>query len=90
MYDRAFMGRLMIEKFGEKGMANRYQWDAVFEDGDLYKSGFGGQGLYVSPARDMVVVWFGTGDGSTYEEPMARAIVRHYGVESSSAPKSGK
>jgi len=90
MYDRAFMGRLMTKKFGEKGMANRYQWDAVFEDGDLYKSGFGGQGLYVSPARDMVVVWFGTGDGSTYEEPMARAIVKFYDSGRTPAPTPGK
>ena len=37
-----------------------YQWDAVTEDGDFLKSGFGGQGLYVSPSRDLVVAWFGT------------------------------
>jgi len=78
MYDKAFMGQLMIKKFQEKKITNHYQWDAIFEDGDMYKSGFGGQGLYVSPTRDMAVVWFGTGDGSTYEEPMARAIVQHY------------
>jgi hypothetical protein len=78
MYDKAFMGQLMMKKFNEKNIVNAYQWDAIFEDGDMYKSGFGGQGLYVSPSRDMVIVWFGTGDGSTYEESMARAIVQHY------------
>jgi CubicO group peptidase (beta-lactamase class C family) len=78
MYAKAFMGQLMIKKFQEKKISNHYQWDAIFEDGDMYKSGFGGQGLYVSPSQDMVVVWFGTGDGSTYEEPLARAIVQHY------------
>jgi CubicO group peptidase (beta-lactamase class C family) len=78
MYDKAFMGQLMMKKFNEKNIVNAYQWDAIFEDGDMYKSGFGGQGLYVSPSRDMVVVWFGTGDGSTYEESMVRAIVQHY------------
>ena len=39
---------------------NSYQWDIVTEDGDFFKGGFGGQGLYVSPSRDLVVVWFGT------------------------------
>ncbi len=37
-----------------------YQWDAVTEDGDFYKGGYGGQGLYVSPARDLVVAYTGT------------------------------
>jgi len=37
---------------------NSRQWDAVFVDGDLYKGGARGQGLYVSPARDLVVAWF--------------------------------
>jgi hypothetical protein len=37
----------------------------------------------------MVVVWFGTGDGSTYEEPMARAIVKHYKSGRLPAPTSG-
>ena len=49
--------------FAENGGApigNAYQWDAVFEDGDLYKSGLLGQGLYVSPETDTVVVWFST------------------------------
>jgi hypothetical protein len=30
------------------------------EDGDFYKGGFGGQGLYVSPARDLVIAYTGT------------------------------
>jgi CubicO group peptidase (beta-lactamase class C family) len=41
---------------------NGWQWDAVWEDGDFYKGGFGGQGLYVSPARDLVIAFFGTPD----------------------------
>jgi CubicO group peptidase (beta-lactamase class C family) len=36
------------------------QWDFVMSDGDLFKGGFGGQGLYVSPARDLVVAFAGT------------------------------
>jgi CubicO group peptidase (beta-lactamase class C family) len=40
------------------------QWDVVTTDGDFYKGGFGGQGLYISPSRDLVVAWFGTGPAS--------------------------
>ena len=77
MYDKAFMGQTMQKKFGETDMSNRYQWDAVFADGDFFKSGFGGQGLYVSPKNDTVVVWFGTNDSKGGEEAMARTIVKH-------------
>ena len=34
-----------------------YQWDYVHPDGTLYKGGWGGQGLIVNPARDVVVVF---------------------------------
>ena len=44
---------------GEKYYSS-YQWAAVYEDGDLYKSAHGGQGLYVSPEKDLVIAFFGT------------------------------
>ena len=34
-----------------------YQWDYVHPDGTLFKGGWGGQGLIVNPARDLVVVF---------------------------------
>ncbi len=34
---------------------NSYQWDIVTSDGDFYKGGFGGQGLYVSPSKNLVI-----------------------------------
>ena len=37
-----------------------YQWTAVYEDGDFFKVAHGGQGLYISPAKDLVVAFFGT------------------------------
>lgn len=45
------------------------QWNRVYADGDLFKSGFGGQGLYVSPGRDLVVAFAGTplADGTVNE-----------------------
>jgi CubicO group peptidase (beta-lactamase class C family) len=41
---------------------NTYQWDKVMEDGDFYKGGFSGQGLYISPSRNLVMAFFGTAD----------------------------
>ncbi|MEE4360629.1 MAG: serine hydrolase domain-containing protein [Pseudomonadales bacterium] len=39
-----------------------WQWDLVWPDGALYKGGYSGQGLYVDPARQLVMAWFGTGE----------------------------
>jgi CubicO group peptidase (beta-lactamase class C family) len=63
-----------IKRFGEAPLSFHWQWDAVFADGDLWKSGFQGQGLYVSPKRDLVVVFFST----TYNNlpGYARAIAK--------------
>ena len=44
----------------------------------MYKGGIGGQGLYVSPSRDLVINWFSTGDGPGKEETMVRAIARSF------------
>jgi CubicO group peptidase (beta-lactamase class C family) len=41
-------------------LTNSWQWDAVWPDGDFYKGGFHGQGLHVSPSRDLVIAFFGT------------------------------
>lgn len=38
---------------------NSYQWDYVMPDGDFYKGGYGGQGLYISPKRDVIVAFAG-------------------------------
>jgi len=75
IYLKGFVGREMQESFPDiKGLANRYQWDIVFPDGDFFKAGVGGQGMYVSPSADTVVVWFSTGKQA--EEILARAIVK--------------
>lgn len=34
------------------------QWDAVWDDGDFFKSGMNTQGIYVSPERDLVIASF--------------------------------
>jgi CubicO group peptidase (beta-lactamase class C family) len=77
IYYGHYLGDAMKRSFPEEtNLTNRYQWDAVFPDGDIYKKGVGGQGLYISPARDVVVAYFCTGDGSNQEETMARAIAK--------------
>ncbi len=57
---------------GEPARHNTYQWDFVMEDGDFFKSGYGGQGLYVSPARDLVIAFFGTLDKNGHSNEMTR------------------
>jgi len=46
--------------FSDEQKNNGYQWDEIYDDGDFYKHGHGGQGLYISPARDLVIAFFGT------------------------------
>lgn len=41
-------------------MCNAYQWDIITTDGDFFKSGADGQGLYISPLKDVVIAFFGT------------------------------
>ena len=36
---------------------NVYQWDMVYQNNDIYKGGWAGQGLIVNPIKDYVVVW---------------------------------
>jgi len=47
---------------GEAARHNSYQWDFVMNDGDFFKGGYGGQGLYISPSRDLVIAFFGSFD----------------------------
>jgi len=54
-----------------------YQWDLVFNDGDLFKAGRYGQGIYVSPETDTVVVWFSSVYmNEVYVPGFAREIVK--------------
>ncbi|WP_204113424.1 serine hydrolase domain-containing protein [Shimia biformata] len=50
----------LTDEFGEEPKYNSMQWDAVFEDGALYKHGNVGQGIYVDPERDFVGVYYST------------------------------
>ena len=43
---------------GASPKSNSRQWDAVFDDGAMFKGGLFGQGLYVSPENDLVIAFF--------------------------------
>lgn len=75
-YTKGTIGRRMAAIFGESGITNAYQWDAVFTDGDIYKGGMNGQGLYISPADDIVIAWFANGYTATPVEAIARSLVK--------------
>jgi len=46
----------------EAARRNSYQWDFVMNDGDFFKGGFAGQGIYISPSPDLVIAFFHTFD----------------------------
>lgn len=78
IFNDALMGKMIIEAIGERPRHNTYQWDVVMEDGDFFKGGYGGQGLYISPTLDLVVAAFSSGVGHESVEVLAyaRAISR--------------
>ncbi|HEY9290859.1 MAG TPA: serine hydrolase domain-containing protein [Microlunatus sp.] len=47
------------------------QWNLIHADGDLFKSGFGGQGLYVSPANEVVIAFTGIPDSQGHTNRLA-------------------
>lgn len=74
LYERAMATRETQDPNAEK-RCNSRQWDAVWEDGDMFKGGARGQGLYVSPARDLVVAWYSTTSENGWTN-YARAIAQ--------------
>jgi len=69
-------GPRLLRSFGPAVYGAAYRWDALFSDGDLYKGGHGGQGLYVSPETDSVIAWFAAAPGQeAWLAAFARALV---------------
>lgn len=58
IYDDPITAEHLVD--GEPPRHSTYQWDIVMSDGDFFKEGGGGQGLYISPSRDLVIAYFGT------------------------------
>lgn len=72
---RGFDGPVFTERLNDRIEGNSRQWDAVFADGDFYKSGLMGQGLYVSPDRDLVIAYFSVSPQASihrYVRPIAK------------------
>ena len=53
-----------------------YHWDVIFEDGDFFKEGFGGQGLYISPTKRLVIAFFSTSKDETNNNMNMSSLVR--------------
>lgn len=61
IFDRGAYGRRDLESLAPaRPTHNAHQWDFVMPIGDIFKGGFGGQGLYISPVNDLVIAFFGT------------------------------
>jgi len=74
LFERAMATRDTPDPDTEK-RCNSRQWDIVWKDGDMFKGGARGQGLYVSPARDLVVAWYSTTSENGWTN-YARAIAQ--------------
>jgi len=54
-------GPVFMDRLGDDTVKTAArQWDAIWEDGDFFKSGLNSQGLYVSPERDLVIAYYST------------------------------
>ena len=57
IYGEDYMSKRLHKDFGEGGFGASYQWDAVFSDGDLYKSD--GQ-VSASTCHRKLIRWWST------------------------------
>jgi len=77
IFDRGPTGAEILAALrGEHPKFNSYHWDYVMDDGDFYKGGYGGQGLYISPGRDLVIAYFGVPFDEKMESHDLQAISR--------------
>lgn len=77
VYGKDYMSERLIHDFDESGFGASYQWDAVFKDGDMYKSGRFGQCLYVSPDTNTVIVYYSSAyQAEVWVHAYAREIVK--------------
>lgn len=84
---KSYIGSVYTERLNDTIRGNSRQWDTIFEDGDFFKSGLMGQGLYVSPDRDLVIAYFSTNPNSgliqRYLRPLAES--EYFNAESKKA-----
>ena len=76
------VGKVMQHSFpDEMGPRNRYRWDAIRSDGDLYNGDGGGHGIYISTSRDRAVLYgrwreSGSGQGPRHRREFPAAGLR--------------
>ena len=60
-YRNGFDGPVFVSRLNDDNViSNSRQWDGVWEDGDIWKSGLQSQVIYVSPDRNLVIAAFST------------------------------
>jgi CubicO group peptidase (beta-lactamase class C family) len=70
-----FDGPVFADYLGsDEIQGNSRQWDVLWADGDTWKGGLMTQGLYVSPARDLVIAYFNVNNDDHSGHRFARAI----------------
>ncbi len=70
-----FDGAVFADYLGSNDfIANSRQWDILWPDGDMWKGGLMTQGLYVSPSRDLVIVYFNVNNDDHSGHRYPRAI----------------
>ena len=74
-------GPVFTDRLNDEIVSNSRQWDAVFADGDFFKSGFMGQGIYVSPDRDLVIAFFSTSRDTGSIQRYLRPIAKRFAPE---------
>ncbi len=70
-----FDGPVFADYLGSNDfISNSRQWDILWPDGDMWKGGLMTQGLYVSPSRDLVIVYFNVSNDDHTGHRFPRAI----------------
>lgn len=67
--------------FEDQGAAfQSYHWDVVFEDGDFAKFGLGGQGLYISPEKRLVLAFFSANKNESNDTHSLYELARSFAL----------
>ncbi|MFK7924502.1 MAG: serine hydrolase domain-containing protein [Bacteroidia bacterium] len=69
--------RLWLQFYEDQGpLFQSYHWDVVFEDGAFAKFGLGGQGVYISPEKRLVIAFFSANKDETANNNVMMYLVR--------------
>lgn len=75
-YMGGYDGPNFMAALGDYVISNNRQWDNIFPDGDIFKLGFNGQGVYVSPDRDLVIAYCSTNPDEAPTQAYMRPIAK--------------